>query len=96
MTLWPVQLPFSTGTPGSLIGCALGANNRCLCSRQRGAPAAELGLFDIEIGDDRILEAMVVHPILVNRPIVVMRKGIKLYRPSMVVLDLLESKPTSL
>ncbi len=45
--------------------------------------------------DDQILEAMIAHPILVNRPIVKTPKGVKLCRPSEVVLDLLDRKPTS-
>jgi arsenate reductase len=45
--------------------------------------------------DEALLEAMVEHPILVNRPIVVTPKGVKLSRPSEAVLDLLERKPES-
>ena len=63
--------------------------------REKGTPAAELGLLDPEVGDERILDAMVLHPILVNRPIVVTPKGTKLCRPSEAVLDLLEKQPAS-
>ena len=63
--------------------------------REKGTPAAELRLLDPDASDDRILAAMVAHPILVNRPIVVTPKGTKLSRPSEVVLDLLERKPAS-
>lgn len=63
--------------------------------REKGTPAAELGLLDLGVSDDIILDAMVAHPILVNRPIVVTPKGTKLSRPSEVVLDLLDRKPTS-
>jgi arsenate reductase len=63
--------------------------------REKGTPAAELGLLDPSVSDDRILDAMVAHPILVNRPIVVTPKGATLSRPSEVVLDLLERKPVS-
>jgi arsenate reductase len=63
--------------------------------RDRGTPAAELGLLDPAAGDDIILDAMVKHPILVNRPIVVTPKGVKLARPSEAVLDLLDRKPES-
>jgi arsenate reductase len=63
--------------------------------REKGTPAAELGLLDPAIGDDAILEAMIAHPILVNRPIVVTPKGAKLCRPSEVVLALLERQPAS-
>jgi arsenate reductase len=63
--------------------------------REKGTPAAELGLLDPGVNDERILDAMVKHPILVNRPIVATPKGTKLSRPSEVVLDLLERKPSS-
>ena len=63
--------------------------------RRKGAPAAELGLLEPDVSDDRILEAMVAHPILVERPIVVTPKGTKLSRPSELVLDLLERRPVS-
>ena len=61
--------------------------------REKGTPAAELGLLDPTATDDQILDAMVTHPILVNRPIVVTPKGVKLSRPSELVLDLLERHP---
>lgn len=57
--------------------------------REKGTPAAELGLLDPEVTDDRIVEAMVSHPILVNRPIVVTPSGTRLCRPPELVLDLL-------
>jgi arsenate reductase len=63
--------------------------------REKGTPAAELGLLDPNVGDDRILEAMVLHPVLVNRPIVVTPKGTRLCRPSEAVLDLLDQRPAS-
>ena len=63
--------------------------------REKGTPAAELGLTDPGTGDDRILDAMVAHPILVNRPIVVTPLGAKLCRPSEMVFDLLERQPAS-
>lgn len=63
--------------------------------RTKGTPAEELGLTDAAVGDEAILAAMVEHPILVNRPIVVTPKGTKLCRPSEVVLDLLDRKPES-
>ena len=61
--------------------------------RTTKSPAAELGLLADNVSDQEILEAMVKHPILVNRPIVCSPKGVKLCRPSEVVLDLLESWP---
>ncbi|MEA1651527.1 arsenate reductase (glutaredoxin) [Nitrospirillum sp. BR 11164] len=73
---------------------AMGARARDIL-RDKGTPAAELGLLDPDAGDDRILDAMVAHPILVNRPIVVTPKGVKLCRPSETVLDLLERRPAS-
>lgn len=73
---------------------AMGAEPRDIL-RDKGTPAAELGLLETSVSDDAILDAMVAHPILVNRPIVVTPKGVKLARPSEAVLDLLERKPQS-
>lgn len=61
--------------------------------REKGSPAAELGLLEPSATDDQILEAMVAHPILVNRPIVVTPRGTKLTRPAERVQDLLETSP---
>ena len=61
--------------------------------RDRGTPAAELGLLEPTATDDAVLEAMVAHPILVNRPIMVTPKGTALCRPSERALDLLENQP---
>jgi arsenate reductase len=61
--------------------------------RENGTPAADLGLLEKSVSDDAIAEAMVKHPILVNRPIVVTPNGTKLCRPSEVLLDLLDRKP---
>jgi arsenate reductase len=71
---------------------AMNANPRDVL-RRKGAPAAELGLLEPDVSDDRILDAMVAHPVLVERPIVVTPKGTKLSRPSELVLDLLERRP---
>jgi arsenate reductase len=57
--------------------------------REKGTPYAELGLQDETLSDDALLDAMMEHPILINRPIVVSPVGVKLCRPSEVVLDLL-------
>jgi arsenate reductase len=57
--------------------------------RQNVAPYAELGLANPDLGDDALLDAMMAQPILINRPIVVTAKGVKLCRPSETVLDLL-------
>lgn len=61
--------------------------------REKGTPAAELGLLDPATGDDAILEAMIAHPILVNRPIVVTPRGTRLCRPSETALALLDRVP---
>jgi len=57
------------------------------------SPAEELGLTAEGVTDDQLLDAMVAHPILVNRPIVCTPKGVRLCRPSEVVLDLLDRLP---
>lgn len=57
--------------------------------REKGTPYDELGLGDQALNDERLLDAMMAHPILINRPIVVSPKGVKLCRPSEEVLDLL-------
>ena len=63
--------------------------------REKGTPYAELGLADPKWCDDELLDFMLAHPILINRPIVVTAKGTKLCRPSEAVLDLLENPVTS-
>jgi len=57
--------------------------------REKGTPFAELGLGDLTLTDDQLLDAMMAHPILINRPIVVSPKGVRLCRPSELVLNLL-------
>ncbi|MFG1423226.1 arsenate reductase (glutaredoxin) [Roseixanthobacter liquoris] len=57
--------------------------------REKGTPYAKLGLGDPSLTDDELLDAMLTHPALINRPIVVSPKGVKLCRPSEEVLDLL-------
>ena len=61
--------------------------------RTKGTPAEELDLTDPAASDEAILSAMLEHPVLVNRPIVVTPLGTKLCRPSEVVLGLLEKQP---
>jgi arsenate reductase len=61
--------------------------------RLKKSPAEELGLTDPSVADEDILEAMIAHPILVERPIVVTAKGTALCRPSETVLDLLDRWP---
>ena len=57
--------------------------------REKGTPYAELGLDDPSLSDDRLLDAMIAHPILINRPIVETPLGVRLCRPSEAVLDIL-------
>jgi arsenate reductase (glutaredoxin) len=59
--------------------------------RKKGTPYDELGLDDASLSDDTLLDAMLAHPILINRPIVVTPKGTKLCRPSEMVLEILEN-----
>jgi arsenate reductase len=59
--------------------------------REKGTPYKELGLDDPKWSDDQLLEAMIAHPILINRPIVVTPKGTRLCRPSEAVIDLLDN-----
>lgn len=87
------QVGWTRALLGELVA-AMGATPRELL-REKGTPAAELGLSDLALSDEAILQAMVEHPILVNRPIVVTPKGAALCRPSEVVLDLLDRKPES-
>ena len=61
--------------------------------RTSKSPAKELGLLEEGVSDAHILSQMLLHPVLVNRPIVCSEKGVKLCRPSEAVLDLLENKP---
>ena len=71
-----------------LIG-QMGISVRTLL-RRKGTPYDELGLDDLSLNDEELIDAMMEHPILINRPIVVTRKGVRLCRPSEIVLDLLE------
>ena len=57
--------------------------------REKGTPYAELGLADPALTDDQLVDAMMAHPILINRPLVVTPLGVKLCRPSEAVLDIL-------
>jgi len=61
--------------------------------RTTKSPAAALGLLDADVSDDALLDAMLTHPVLVNRPIVCSPKGVRLCRPGEVVLDLLDRLP---
>ena len=57
--------------------------------REKGTPFAELGLADPALSDMQLIDAMMEHPILINRPLVVSTLGVKLCRPSEEVLDLI-------
>jgi len=73
---------------------ALGISPRDLL-REKGTPYVELGLADPKWSDDELIDFMLAHPILINRPIVVTPKGTRLCRPSEAVLELLENPVTS-
>lgn len=60
--------------------------------REKGTPYAELGLGDESLTDRALVDAMMAHPILINRPLVVSRLGVKLCRPSEAVLDILPAR----
>lgn len=61
--------------------------------RETKSPAKELGLLEPGIDDETLISAMLEHPVLVNRPIVCSPKGVRLCRPSEIVLDLLDRLP---
>ena len=69
---------------------SMGISARALL-REKGTPYAELGLADPKWSDDELIDFMLAHPILINRPIVVTPKGVRLCRPSELVLDLLDN-----
>lgn len=61
--------------------------------RETRSPARELGLLEDGVSDEALLDAMIAHPVLVNRPIVCTKNGTRLCRPSEAVFDLLDSLP---
>lgn len=81
-------------TAGQLLGlfAASGLTAR-QALRETKSPAADLGLLEASVSEDVLVEAMVAHPILVNRPFVMTPKGVRLCRPSEAVLDLLDRMP---
>jgi arsenate reductase len=85
--------PPNRETLKSLIA-AMGMSLRDLL-REKGTPFHELGLGDPNWTDDELLDQMLKHPILINRPIVTALRGTKLCRPSEVVFDLLENPVAS-
>jgi arsenate reductase (glutaredoxin) len=70
---------------------AMGISARALL-RQKGTPYKELGLNNPKWTDEQLIDQMLAHPILINWPIVVTPKGVKLCRPSEAVLDLLPNR----
>ncbi len=60
--------------------------------REKNTPYAELGLEDPALGDAELVDAMMAHPVLINRPLVVSPLGVRLCRPSEAVLDLLPAR----
>ncbi|MFM4705346.1 glutaredoxin-dependent arsenate reductase [Aeromonas bivalvium] len=84
-----LETPPSRETLVALIA-AMGMSARGLL-RTNVPPFEELGLAEERFGDDELIDAMLAHPILINRPIVVTPLGTRLCRPSEVVLDILPS-----
>jgi len=82
-----LKTPPSRAMLESLIARA-GMTPRALL-REKGTPFAELGLDDPALSDAQLIDAMIEHPILINRPLVVSPLGVKLCRPSEAVLDLI-------
>jgi arsenate reductase len=82
-----LKTPPSRDTLIALLG-RMGIPARALL-REKGTPYAALGLSDPSLTDDQLVDAMMAHPILINRPIVVTPLGVKLCRPSELVLDIL-------
>jgi len=69
---------------------AMGISPRELL-RRKGTPYEELGLDDASLTDEQLVDAMIAHPLLINRPIVVTPRGARLCRPSETVLEILEN-----
>ncbi|MEJ2408698.1 MAG: arsenate reductase (glutaredoxin) [Novosphingobium sp.] len=82
-----LKTPPSRAMLESLIARA-GITPRALL-REKGTPFAELGLGDPVLSDAQLIDAMMAHPVLINRPLVVSPLGVKLCRPSEAVLDLI-------
>ncbi len=84
-----LKTPPSRATLVELIG-RMGVPVRAVL-REKGTPYHELGLDNPALSDDEIIDAMMAHPILINRPIVVTAKGVRLCRPSETVAEILPS-----
>lgn len=88
-----LQTPPDRATLESLIA-RMGITPRDLL-RRKGTPYDDLGLDDPTMTDAQLIDAMMAHPILINRPIVVTDRTVRLCRPSEQVLDLLDHPPES-
>ncbi len=82
-----LKTPPSRALLGQLVA-RMGISVRELI-REKGTPYADLGLNVPSLRDERLLDVMMEHPILINRPVVVSPQGVRLCRPSEAVLDLL-------
>jgi arsenate reductase (glutaredoxin) len=82
-----LKTPPSRQELGELIR-AIGKGARALL-REKGTPYKELGLDDVKLSEDELIGFMLAHPILINRPIVITERGVRLCRPSEVVLEIL-------
>jgi arsenate reductase len=85
-----LKTPPPRATLASLIK-RMGGGARPLL-RERGTPYAELGLDDMGLSDEALIDAMMAHPILINRPIVVTARGVRLCRPPEKVLEILPAR----
>lgn len=88
-----LKIPPSRAELVDLIARA-GISPRALL-RRKGTPYDELGLDNPALTDDQLIDAMIAHPILINRPLVVTPLGVRLCRPSEVVLDILPNPQRS-
>lgn len=88
----PVVIEYLKTPPGRerliALMAAMGIGPRDLL-RQKDTPYAALGLGDPALGDEQLIDAMMAHPVLINRPIVETERGTRLCRPSEMVLDIL-------
>ncbi|HKU95077.1 MAG TPA: arsenate reductase (glutaredoxin) [Vineibacter sp.] len=88
----PHVIEYLKTPPSRAMLCALLARMKLAprdVLREKGTPYHALGLADAALSDDALIDAMMAHPILINRPIVVTDRGVRLCRPSEVVLDIL-------
>jgi arsenate reductase (glutaredoxin) len=89
LCLASVELDAGSGAGGTLVRLIADAGlTPRQAAREKGTPFVDLGLGDPGVSDDQILDAMLAHPILINRPFVVTERGTRLCRPSEVLLRL--------